>query len=115
MRFWTSFRHAFHGCRTLVVTQPAARIHIVATVAVIAAGAVLGLSAFEWCWLVVAMTVVWMAEALNTAVEFLGDAVADRPHPLVGRAKDVASAGVLLAAMGAGTIGVIILLPHVVR
>jgi diacylglycerol kinase len=51
---------------------------------------------------------------MNTAVELLGDAASDgKHHAVVGKAKDVAAAGVLLAAMGAALIGVIILLPQI--
>ena len=32
------------------------------------------LSADEWCWIVLAIAIVWTAEALNTAFEFLADA-----------------------------------------
>jgi diacylglycerol kinase (ATP) len=110
-----SFRHAARGLGVLIATQSNARIHLGVTAAVGLLGILLGLSPSEWCWLIGAAALVWTAEALNTAIEFLGDAASGgNPHPLVGRAKDVAAAGVLLAAMGAALIGVIILLPQVV-
>ena len=52
-----------------------------------------------------------LAEALNTALEALCDRLAPEPHPLVRRAKDVAAAGVLLAALAAAAAGSCILLP----
>lgn len=111
----TSFRHAARGVATLVATQSNARIHLTVTAAVGVLGIFLGLSPGEWCWLVGAAALVWTAEAMNTAIELLGDAASGgEPNPVVGKAKDVAAAGVLLAAMGAALIGVIILLPQVV-
>ena len=111
----TRFRHAARGAATLVATQSNARIHLAVTAAVTLVALALDLSASEWCWLIGAAALVWTAEALNTAIEFLGDATSGGiHHPLVGKAKDVAAAGVLLAAMGAALIGVIILLPQVV-
>ena len=110
-----SLRHAARGLATLIATQSNARIHLGVTAAVVLLALSLGLSSSEWCWLIGAAALVWTAEALNTAVELLGDAASGgSPHPLVGKAKDVAAAGVLLAAMGAALIGVIILLPQVV-
>ena len=53
------------------------------------------------------------AEAVNTAVETLADAVKPERHPLVGRAKDLAAAGVLLAAMAAATVGLLVFGPRV--
>lgn len=107
-----SFRYALAGLRTLLLTQHNAWLHTVATVVVVAAGLVLGLSRADWCWLVLAMTLVWMAEALNTALEFLADAVTQEFHPLILQAKDVAAAAVLIAAIGALLIGLLVFGPH---
>jgi diacylglycerol kinase len=110
-----SLRHASRGVATLVATQSNARIHLGVTAAVALLALSLGISAREWCWLIGAAALVWTAEAMNTAIELLGDAASGGSHhPLVGKAKDVGAAGVLLAAMGAALIGVIILLPQLV-
>lgn len=82
-------------------------IHLVATLAVVVAGFALGLTRIEWLAVLLAVGLVWTAEALNTAIEALGDAVSKEPHPEIGRAKDLAAAGVLFAAMTA--IGVAVL------
>jgi diacylglycerol kinase len=66
----------------------------------------------EWCALVSAIALVWAAEALNTAVELLTDLVQPERHPLAGRAKDAAAAGVLLASIGAAVIGALVFLPR---
>lgn len=107
-----SVRYALAGLRTLLRTQHNAWIHAAATVLVIGAGLSFGVSLAEWCWLVLAITLVWVAEALNTALEFLADAVTREPHPLIGQAKDLAAAAVLIAAIGALTIGLLVLGPH---
>ncbi|MDZ4076279.1 MAG: diacylglycerol kinase family protein [Hylemonella sp.] len=107
-----SFRYALAGLRTLLLTQHNAWLHAAATVLVTGAGLYFGLSLAEWCWLVLAMTMVWMAEALNTALEFLADAVTQEFHPLILQAKDVAAAAVLIAAIGALVIGLLVFGPH---
>ena len=107
-----SIRHATDGVRALVATQPNARIHLGATVLVVGAGLVLDVGRSDWIALVLAMALVWLAEALNTAVECLGDAVTREQHPLIGRAKDVAAGGVLLAAVGAALVGGLVFVPH---
>lgn len=108
-----SFAYALRGLSILLTTQPNARIHAAATVAVCAAGFYFGLNVAEWCWIVLAMMAVWSAEAFNTALEFLADAVNPDFHPLVGKAKDVAAGAVLIAAVGAVVIGVLIFGAHV--
>jgi len=106
-----SFKFAFKGLLTLVKSQPNARIHLLATLAVIIAGILLQVTAGEWCSLTLAMTAVWVAEALNTAIEQLADAVSPDFHPAIARAKDVAAAAVLIAALGAVIIAILVLGP----
>lgn len=108
-----SFRCAFRGLRTLVAGQVNARIHLAATVAVAAAGLAAGISSGEWIAIVLAVSAVWSAEALNTALELLADRTAPEMHPLVGAAKDVAAAGVLVASICALIIGVLIFAPRI--
>ena len=110
-----SFKFAFRGLLSLVKTQPNARIHLLATVVVVTAGTLLRLSRTEWCWLVIAMMAVWIAEAFNTAIEQLADVVSPDFHPAIARAKDVAATGVLIAALGSLVVGLLIFGPHFLR
>jgi len=80
---------------------------------VIAAGFFFHLSPPEWCWIVLAVSIVWTAEALNTAFEFLADAASPNFHPVVRDAKDVAAGAVLITALASSVIGAIIFWPHV--
>jgi diacylglycerol kinase len=109
-----SVAYAAAGVGHLLRTQPNARLHLLATAAVVAAGARLRLPPADWCWLFAAIGAVWMAEAFNTAVELLADAAVPHHHPLVGRAKDVAAAAVLVTAVTAAAIGTVVFLPRVV-
>jgi len=113
-----SFGHALRGIAELVKTQPNAWIHAAATCLVCALAAILGISAREWLAVVLAISSVWSAEALNTAFESLCDAVSPDRDPRVRRAKDVAAGAVLVSATGAATVGLIVFAPrllHLVR
>jgi diacylglycerol kinase len=109
------FACAIRGLATLVSSQRNARIHLLATVLVLAAGAFLRLDRTDWCWIVVAIALPWAAEALNTAIELLGDAISTERNPLIGSAKDIAAAGVLAAAIGAAAIGLLVLGPRILE
>jgi diacylglycerol kinase (ATP) len=109
----SSFACAIRGVAFLIRSQPHARIHLIATVSVFALGGVFHLQRLEWCILIIAVMAVWIAEGLNTALESMADAVHPDHHPLIGRAKDVAAAAVLIAAAGAVFIGLIIFGSHV--
>lgn len=107
-----SFRYAIAGIIRMIRCQHNAWIHLAATLGVIIAGFLFQLSRSEWCWVVLAISIVWMAETLNTAFEFLADAASPNFHPVVRDAKDVAAGAVLLTAIASSVIGVIIFWPH---
>jgi len=103
-----AFMYAFRGVAALIRTQPHARFHLAASALVIAAGWWCNVSRVEWMMLVLAIGLVWTAEAMNSAIEFLGDAITSEHHPLIGQAKDIAAGGVLLAALTAVVIGLLV-------
>ncbi len=106
-----SFVDAGRGLRWLLTSQPNARIHAVATIAVVSLGAWLVLAPIEWCAVLLAIGLVWTAEGLNSALEALADRVAPEEHPLVGRAKDLAAGAVLVAAIIAAMVGLLVFGP----
>ena len=108
-----SFLYAFRGIGYLLSTQRNARFHALATVLVVAGGFWVELDRFEWCLVALACGLVLVAEALNTAVECLADALHPDPHPGIGHAKDVAAGGVLLASLAATLLGALLFLPKV--
>ena len=107
-----SFRHAIRGIGTVIRTQHNAWIHLIATLVVIGTGLCLNLVHWEWAALVFAIGLVWIAEALNTAIEFLADEVSQEKRERIGIAKDAGAAGVLLAAITSTVIGLIVFVPH---
>ena len=107
-----SFRHAVQGIILMLKSQHNAWVHATATIIVLLAGTIFGLSPHEWCWLVIAIMGVWTAEALNTALEFLANVASPEFHPLVARAKDVAAGAVLISATGSVAIALLILGPY---
>ena len=110
-----SFRHAIAGIARMIRCQHNAWIHAGATLIVLTAAFLFRVTAADWCWIILAISIVWTAEALNTAFEFLADAASPEFHPLVRDAKDVAAGAVLITAIAAAVIGVLIFWPHVAR
>jgi diacylglycerol kinase len=108
-----SFVYALRGIRHVIRTQHNAWLHVVATAAVLLLGFSLSISGIEWCCLIVCLTVVWTAEAFNTALESLTDLITPEFHPLAGIAKDVAAGAVLIAAVGTAMVGALVFVPHV--
>lgn len=108
-----SFGYAFQGIRRLFKNEPNAKIHLLATILVVAGGFYFHLSASEWCISILAIASVLAAEAFNSAIEDLTDLVSPDHHPLAGHAKDLAAGAVLITAIGAAIIGFIVFFPKV--
>ena len=110
-----SFSFAFSGLKILLKTQHNSWIHLAVTGVVLAVGALLRITAIEWCVLTLAMASVWITETLNTAIKFLTDLVSPEFHPIAGQVKDLAAAAVLISAIGAAIVGVIVFLPRLIQ
>lgn len=110
-----SFGHAFAGAWYLLSSQANARLHAVATLLVGAAGLWLGLNRDEWLWIGLAITLVWMAETFNTAIETLCDAVTTKRHPKIKIAKDLGALATLGAAIFAFGVAVLIFGPRLLE
>ncbi|RMG59319.1 MAG: diacylglycerol kinase family protein [Bacteroidetes bacterium] len=106
-----SFGYAFRGIGIFFRDTPHAQIHLLAIVLISALGGWLGLSATEWCLILICMGLVIVAEALNSALEYLTDLASPEVHPLAGKAKDVAAGAVLLGVIFAAGVWGIIFLP----
>lgn len=104
--------YALAGIAFMLRTQHNAWLHALATAGVIALGLYLDVSAADWRWLVVAMAIVWIAETINTALEYVCDVVSPGFHLAVKHAKDIAAGGVLIAAVAAAVIGVSTFWPY---
>ncbi|MBN2586495.1 MAG: diacylglycerol kinase family protein [Candidatus Fermentibacteraceae bacterium] len=107
-----SFKYAMRGIWTLLATQSNARIHLAALVTVVAAGLIMDISLVEWALITLSVALVFSAEAMNSALEFLADHTAPQWHDSVQKAKDLAAGAVLLAALGALVVGLLVFVPH---
>ncbi len=108
-----SMTYAINGLKILWREQHNCRVHLFVTALVLVFGLMLSISATQWILLLLLIALVWVAEALNTAVEYLCDKVTMEHDPLIGKAKDVAAAGVLIASIIAAAGGLLLFLPAV--
>ncbi len=60
-----------------------------------------------------ALALVWVGEAMNTAYEHLCDVVSPELHESVKRSKDIAAAAVLVCVTASTLLGLITLAPYV--
>lgn len=118
MAAWARWRKRFadagHGVAVAVATQPTLRVHLVATVVVLGAGAWLRVTPAEMAVLVLTCAVVIALEIMNTAIEVEVKAHTDRPADFARWALDMGAGAVLAASIGAVVVGVLILGPRLI-
>lgn len=107
-----SFYRAFTGMWRTVRLQRNSRIQLLLGVFALVLGWLFELSVHEFAILILACTVVGVAEIMNTALEQVSDLVKPRAHPLVETIKDASAAAVLLAAFGALCVVTVLFFPR---
>jgi diacylglycerol kinase len=108
------FHNAFQGLKWFALSQWNFKIHTIATVIVIGLSIVLQIAVSEWIAICFAIALVWVAELLNTALEFALDKLHPEHDEIIGKAKDVAAAAVLIASIAALIVGAMIFAPKII-
>ncbi|MGL5478372.1 MAG: diacylglycerol kinase, partial [Clostridium sp.] len=103
-----SFNHAIDGVIYTVRTQRNMKIHMIATLLILASCLFFDVSKIEFLILAVTITMVIGAEMINTAIEAVVDMNTNYYHPLAKIAKNVAAGAVLLTAVNALVVGYLI-------
>ena len=110
-----SFKFATNGIIQFFKLENNARVHLLAALIVLALGWYFQFQTSEWLWITVAVALVWITEALNTAIEQLVDLVSPDFNERAGKVKDLAAAAVLFAAITSVIIALFIFGPHFLR
>jgi diacylglycerol kinase (ATP) len=114
-RLIKSFGYAFNGLRRMVCREQNARVHLLVAFCTALAGYGFRISASEWMAIVLAMGIVVAAEAFNTSIEALSDALSPKYCEDIRQVKDFAAGAVLVVALAALTVGLIIFLPRIIH
>ena len=110
-----SFSYAFQGIIAFFRSEHNAWIHGGLTASALLLSIFLSISKTEFILLILSMTLVWMAEIINTAIEKSMDFISKEKHPQIALVKDLAAAAVLISAVAAFAIGNIIFLPKLIN
>lgn len=103
--FYQSFKYAIEGFVYCVRTQRNMRIHLTAAVFVLLCSFFLRLKAFELMVLILTISLVFICEMFNTAIEKAVDVATGEFHPFAKAAKDVAAGAVLVSAVNSVIMG----------
>lgn len=110
-----SLRNAARGMWQILRHEKNFRIHLLVLAAVIVSGIFFRFTWGEWIAVVLASGLVLAGECINTAVEYMGDAISEKKNKNIRRAKDASAAGVLIAAAIAVITGILVFITAIVR
>jgi diacylglycerol kinase len=110
-----SFGYAFNGLKILIQEEHNSRIHLLAAIVVVIAGAFFKIAALEWIAVVFAIGLVIVLEIINSAIENISDFISPGQHDQIKKIKDLSAAGVLVGAITALVIGLIVFVPKIMK
>lgn len=108
-----SFKHAIYGLKFVLRHERNMRTHCLAAALAVGLGAYLQISKIEWLFIIMSITIVFIAESINTAFELLLDyANRKKYHATVKIFKDIAAGGVLIAVTNSLIAACVIFIPR---
>ena len=96
-RVYNAMRYSLAGLRAAVRHEAAFRQELALGVPMIGVAVLVAPGRWQALAMIASVVLVWIVELLNSAIEALADAQSTDHHPLLGRAKDLGSAAVMLA------------------
>lgn len=103
-----SFNYAIDGIFEAIRSERHMKFHGFVTVIAIMVCVFSDITRYEMLALGLCITLVWLAELVNSAIEAVVDMVTEEYHPLAKKAKDIAAGAVLVTGLNALFVGYII-------
>jgi diacylglycerol kinase (ATP) len=89
--------------------------HLYRGVMIVIIAAILRVSFYGWCLLVLGGSLVLLAELTHSAVDTLARAIGDPDEPRLTIAREIAAAGVLVVAFTSGTVTTVVLVTQLLE
>lgn len=107
-KFLESLRYALEGIAYCTKTQRNMKIHFVFAIIALLAGIIIQISRLEFIIIIMVISMVFICEIFNTAIEKAVDTTTQEYHPIAKIAKDVAASAVLVSVINAIAVGCMI-------
>lgn len=113
--FFDRCGYAFNGVRMVWRREKSFRMHCGFALLAVAVAAFTRPGLIWWAIVGLCIAVVFAAEMVNAALEYLIDRVHPEIHEEIGYAKDAAAGAVLLASIGTACVGVLMIVDWYLR
>ncbi len=112
--FFKSQGHARSGIKLIYKNERNFRIDLVIAIVVIIAGFAFQISYTDWIAISLVISMVFVAETINSAIEALCDTVSLDYKVNIKYAKDVSAGAVLVTALVSVITGLLVFMPYVI-
>ncbi len=99
MRIINAFKCSMLGFKAAFTHESAFRQELLLCVVLLPFSFIIASTSFEWIMLICSLLFLLFSEIINSAIEALADKISLEHHELLGRAKDLGSAGVFIAIL----------------
>lgn len=110
-RVWNAMRYSLAGFRAAFRHEAAFRQELALGLPLLLLAPWLAPGRWQALAMIGSVLLVWVVELLNSAIEALADAVSPQRHPLLGRAKDLGSAAVMICLLQVIVVWAVVLWP----
>ena len=110
-RVLNAMRYSLAGLRAAVRHEAAFRQELMLAVPMLLLVPFVAPGRWQALMMAGSVLAVLVVELINSALEALADAISLEHHPLLGRAKDLGSAAVMLSLLFAGVVWLVVLWP----
>jgi diacylglycerol kinase len=107
-----SFRWAQNGLATVWKEERNFRLEVLAAIVFVVFAAYFEFSLAEWIVVAAVITIVIGAEVVNTVIEDLCNKIEPKQDTAIGKIKDMAAGFALVASLGAGLMGILLISYH---
>jgi undecaprenol kinase len=112
--FFNSIKYAFKGIKHVFKNERNFRLHVLSAVLVFILAFYFKCDLLELSLLVIVVSIVLIAEIINSAIEYTWDKLEPRNHPVVGMIKDMMAGSVMLASIMAFIVGLLVAIRHII-
>lgn len=113
--FFKSQGHARSGIKLIFKNERNFRIDLIAAIIVVILGFLFKISHTDWIAISLVISVVFVSETINSAIEALCDTVSLEYKVNIKYAKDVSAGAVLVSALVSVITGLIVFVPYIVE
>lgn len=110
-----SLGYALRGIRYVFKEETNFGLIVLSSFVAVGVAYLYNFSAIEFSIVIILITLVAVAEMVNTAIEDLCDKIEPNHDHAIGKIKDISSGFVLLASFGSGVVGLILFFSHYLK